>query len=599
MSKGTVLFLCMHNSTLSQMAEGFARRYAPQGVSCLSAGLQPQPVRPLTFEIMDEMECPISGAATKSIAALGERRFDVVVTLGEDAREQCPVLSGAPAFVNWPLELPELIDSNGNEAARIHGFRKSAQKIRESVASLFRHGFLAAFVQQKDNVENILNSLSEGIIAHDLNRRIFFFNKGAEKLTGLPEAQVLGKDCHESFLPKLCGEECSFCGRKDFDGLTTQQYTTVYHTPDGTRKEFDVTVMPMQDDRGQPVGIVASLSDQTQVKTLERQLGETRQFYGLIGQDYKMQLIYDLIRDLSQCDFPVVITGESGTGKELVARAVHNESSRKDKLFVPINCGALPEGTLESELFGHVKGSFTGAFRDKKGRFELADGGTIFLDEVAELSQAMQVKLLRVLQEGTFEPVGSETTREVEVRVISATNRNLKEQVKKGAFREDLYYRLAVVPIDMPPLRERRNDIPILTEHFLKTFAAKLNGKEFDLSEEALSMLMSYSWPGNVRQLQNAIQFSLIKCRDTKILPEHLPPEMTGGMLSAIMPSQPPSEPGKVGRKNKLTVDTVEIALKKCAGNKAKAARMLGVGRATLYNMLRNHPHLTSVGEVE
>ncbi|MBN1129226.1 MAG: sigma 54-interacting transcriptional regulator, partial [Chitinispirillaceae bacterium] len=280
------------------------------------------------------------------------------------------------------------------------------------------------------------------------------------------------------------------------------------------------------------------------------------------------------------------ITGESGTGKELVAAAIHNESTRRDRLFVPVNCGALPEGIIESELFGHVKGAFTGAIRDKKGRFELADKGTLFLDEIADLSPRMQVKLLRVLQEGVFEPVGSEQPRRVDVRLICATNRDLKELVRTGAFRDDLYYRLAVMPILLPPLRQRRNDIVLLTRHFLGQNAEKLSRSGISIADEALSLLMNYAWPGNVRQLQNCIQFALIKCRGTVILPEHLPPEITS---AARLTSFAQKGTGRAGRKPKLTSDAVERALVKSGNNKAKAARLLGVGRATLYIFLNEH----------
>lgn len=240
-------------------------------------------------------------------------------------------------------------------------------------------------------------------------------------------------------------------------------------------------------------------------------------------------------------------------------------------------------------MFGHVKGAFTGAIRDKKGRFELADGGTIFLDEVAELSQTIQVKLLRVLQEGTFEPVGSEKTKKVQVRIISATNKDLKELTRKGAFREDLFYRLVVVPIELPPLRDRRNDIPLLVENFLQSIVSKLNREKMVISKEALSIFMSYSWPGNVRQLQNAIQYTMIKCHGTTIQPEHLPPEINGSMSSFTFTQVHTGQPGKVGRKPKLSEKSVSMALEKAGGNKAKAARMLGVGRATLYNFLKDN----------
>jgi sigma-54 dependent transcriptional regulator, acetoin dehydrogenase operon transcriptional activator AcoR len=236
------------------------------------------------------------------------------------------------------------------------------------------------------------------------------------------------------FKPSLCGAECSFC-----DGcektLGHKRYPTIFLDRQGLRKEFDVRTIPLIDESGNHIGVVTSLIDRTEMKSLQRRLASEQEFWGIVGQDHKMQLIYDLVRDLGQSDFPVVISGESGTGKELVAHAIHSESSRRDRPFIAINCGALPEGTLESELFGHVRGAFTGAIRDKKGRFELADGGTLLLDEVSELTPAIQVKLLRVLQEGIVEPVGSEKSRPVNVRIISASNKNLKDLVKSDAFR--------------------------------------------------------------------------------------------------------------------------------------------------------------------
>jgi DNA-binding NtrC family response regulator len=259
-----------------------------------------------------------------------------------------------------------------------------------------------------------------------------------------------------------------------------------------------------------------------------------------------------------------------------VARAIHQEGWRARGPFIAVNCGALPQGTLESELFGHVKGAFTGAIRDKKGRFALADGGTIFLDEVGELPLSTQVKLLRVLQEGTFEPVGSEKTVRVQVRVISATNRDLKEMVARGEFREDLYYRLCVVPIYLPPLRERRNDIPLLAEHFLCRYAAEEGRPGVRLSPEALAALMDYDWPGNVRQLKNAIRFALVKCAGEMIGPEHLPGEITREHPTVARRSRP-----------RLTRERIEQALAAAGGNKARAAKLLGIGRATLYRYLR------------
>ncbi|MCK5758335.1 MAG: sigma-54-dependent Fis family transcriptional regulator, partial [Clostridiales bacterium] len=293
-------------------------------------------------------------------------------------------------------------------------------------------------------------------------------------------------------------------------------------------------------------------------------------------QDEKMLEMFDLISDLAQSNVSVLIQGASGTGKELVAAAIHNEGPRANNMFVPVNCGALPETLLESELFGHVKGAFTGAVRDKKGRFELADKGTIFLDEIGDISAAMQVKLLRVLQEGCFEKVGGEETIYVDVRVVSATNKNLSEEIANGRFREDLYYRLNVVPVWLPPLRERRNDIPLLADYILRqTLESSSAEDNIELSGDALGIMMSYDWPGNVRELQNWIQFALVRCKGTIIMPEHLPPMPASHLY-----------PHTVQHKRKLDINIVKEALLRTSGNKVKAAKVLGVSRATLYRFL-------------
>ena len=269
---------------------------------------------------------------------------------------------------------------------------------------------------------------------------------------------------------------------------------------------------------------IVILEDITELSLMRRRLKTEQSFSGIVGRDDKILELFETIREVAESRVPVLIEGESGTGKELVASAIHNQGPRVDQQFVPVNCGALPDALLESELFGHVRGAFTGALRDKKGRFHLAYRGTIFLDEIGDLSPAMQVKLLRVLQEGTFEPVGSEKTIKADVRVISATNKNLKEEVAAGRFREDLFYRICVMPITLPPLRDRANDIPLLAEHFLEKAAQEGGREKTALSPEALSLLMDHEWPGNVRELQNTLQFALIKTRGPTIYPEHLPP---------------------------------------------------------------------------
>ena len=578
-----LLFIGDSNAARSQMAEGFARALAPPGVEVTSAGLTKGAVHPAAVRVMAEAGVDISGQHSKTVAELGAQLFDVVVTLSLRAKEQSPILQGIPGVVNWELADPAA--AAGPPEGVLQAFRRSRDEIKRLIGDLFERGYFRALLNLKQNADRILNNLTEGIVAHDLYRRIFYFNSGAEKITGYRREEVVGRDCHEVFPGGFCGGKCSF-PEKGVCRPGQLQYTLEFTARDGERKFLEVSVVPIRDGAGEMAGIIASYRDQTRLFELEKRLGETQQFAGIIGRDNKMLQVFELIRAVADSPAPVLIMGETGTGKELVAAAIHNESLRAAGPFVAVNCGALPEGTLESELFGHVRGAFTGAIRDKKGRFELADGGTIFLDEVGELPLSTQVKLLRVLQEGTFERVGGEKTLKVNVRVISATNRDLKELVEKGKFREDLYYRLCVVPITLPPLRERRNDIPLLARHFLKRFALEA-GREVFLSEEALAAMMDYRWPGNVRQLQNAIQYALIKCRGKYIGPEHLPPEIAESEKKAERLSPAAKRPG---RKPKLDREKVLWALTAAGGNKARAARLLGVGRATLYRFLELSP---------
>jgi PAS domain S-box-containing protein len=431
----------------------------------------------------------------------------------------------------------------------------------------------------RDNLENVLDNLKEGIIAHDMDRRIFFFNAEAERITGYHRKEVLDRDCHEAFGSPFCGERCVFCEHPP-KLAEKSEYTLNISTKSGEKRRIEMTVTSMRDADGQYTGVLTSFKDVTDIFSLKERAGELTRFGNIIGHDSKMISIFKPLKDVADYDYTVHISGETGTGKELVAEAIHSESRRGGAPFVPINCGALPEGLIESELFGHVKGAFTGAFREKKGRFELADAGTAFLDEVTELSNNMQAKLLRFLQEGEFERVGGEQTIRVDVRAISATNKNLKEAVKRGRFREDLYYRLNVIPIELPPLRERKIDIPLLSEHFLQEARRRYEKKNLKISSKAMSLMLDYRWPGNVRELQNAIQFAIVKSSGRVISPDDLPLELRD--LENICLRRGPSR--------KLDADSVRSALERTGGNKVKAAKLLGVGRATLYRFLGDHP---------
>jgi len=357
-----------------------------------------------------------------------------------------------------------------------------------------------------------------------------------------------------------------------------------------------MNLFPLRGADGKPYGIVASFRDITEELTLKRRLLSSGSFHGMVGKDPKMQDLFATIEDVAQSDLPVLILGESGTGKEMVALLIHELSPRKGHLFVPVNCGAIPENLLESELFGHEKGAFTGAIREKRGRFELAHRGTLFLDEIGDLPLSMQVKLLRVLQDGTFEKVGGERRIKVDARIVAATNKDLEQAVKKGEFREDLYYRICVFPVHVPSLRERKSDIPLLANHFLEKGLAAYGrrGPDCAIGSDAMAMLMAYNWPGNVRELENAIQYALLKCKGRLIEPCHLPRqlihEQEGRSIAVVAPpgpAPPADRPKKRGRKPKpLTVDTVKDALVAAGQNKKRAAEMLGISRATLYRFL-------------
>ena len=555
------------------MAEGFARARKRKDVEVISAGIEASGIHPLAVRVMAEVGIDIAKYQSKALNGLDKLDFDLVIALCDQAAANCPVLPGFPAQVHWNLQDPDAV--KGDEATVLTAFRGSRDQIRRLVDDLFDRGYLKAISELKRCEGTLLDNLFEGIIAHDRQRRIFFFNRAAEEITGYSRSEVIGRDCHEAFPGRFCGGKCLFCEATTPD-IDVEKREIEIATKSGEQRLLETSLRAMKDASGTSVGFLVSFRDLTRERALARRVHAIENFSGIIGRDVRMLELFDLIRELANSDAPVLIQGESGTGKELVAAAIHNEGPRANKQFVPVNCGALPESLLESELFGHVKGAFTCAIRDKKGRFELADGGTFFLDEIADITPTMQVKLLRVLQEGRFERVGSEITLKVNVRVVSATNKDIAKELASGRFRDDLYYRLSVVPLWIPPLRERRNDIPLLADHVLRTALSAAGRAGVTLSAEALCVMMSYDWPGNVRELQNWLQFALVKCKQKVILPEHLPPPRGGAAPPAARPH----------RRRKLDVATVRAALNATKGNKVEAARQLGVSRATLYRFL-------------
>jgi len=596
--KMKILFLCSTDSCRGPMARALLQAMAQDRLDVFSAGIAEGTLHPAAVQAMSDAGYDIASHRSTRLADLDADGFDMVITLGEEAGAFCRstvpsleeerkrLLSGVPILLRWQIPDPA-------RGSKDEGELKSALCILRDdlgarIEGLLDHGTLAALRLERSRLQRFADMLDDGIIIHDAYRNIFLVNEALERITGRSRDEIIGRDCHEVFPSHgLCGSSCRFRHDhgKEAEGHTSR---VTYITPSGVKKQLKLTARPMEIDSGVQ-GVLAVVRDLTEIRELRSRLRERRRFHGMVGVSNGVQEVFRTIESVSVSDYPVLVTGESGTGKELVALAIHNESSRKAGPFVPVNCGALPENIIESELFGHVRGAFTGAIRDKKGRFELAHRGTLFLDEVAELSPGIQVKLLRVLQEKKFERVGGEKSIFADVRIISATNRDLRGMIMRDEFREDLYYRLCVVPIALPPLRERREDIPYLVEQILERIG-KESGKQIsEVEERALDFLLAHLWPGNIRELINALQFASVRCRGDIIRAEDLPPEIRRGTMPADPTGSVLNEPGpgpaRRGRA-KLTREAVDRALAECGGNKVRAARMLGVGRATLYRFL-------------
>ncbi|MDH5523730.1 MAG: sigma 54-interacting transcriptional regulator [Desulfobulbaceae bacterium] len=368
----------------------------------------------------------------------------------------------------------------------------------------------------------VLESIADGVFTVDRNWRITSFNRAAEQITGWKQEDALGMSCANVFHSSICGENCAIA-QSLYSGKPVPTRSIFIHDIDGQKIPISISAAPLLDHEGNVIGGVETFRDLSVVEELRKQLSKRYTFGEIISKSSAMQRIFDILPEIANSESNVLVLGESGTGKELVARAIQNSSRRSKKPFVAINCGALPENLLESELFGYKAGAFTDAKKDHPGRFAKADQGTLFLDEIGDISPALQVKLLRVLQEKVYEPLGSNEPIRADVRIIAATNRDLPTLVKNGTFREDLFYRLNIVKIMLPPLRERMEDIPILADHFAKQFSAQQGKDIVGVSDSALSILMRHDFPGNIRELQNIIEYAFILCHGGYIQPEHLP----------------------------------------------------------------------------
>jgi PAS domain S-box-containing protein len=431
----------------------------------------------------------------------------------------------------------------------------------------------------------IFQSIPHGIFTIDENGRITSFNQAAEQITGFPAAEAVGKRCNHVFRADICQQECPLKRSvRTMEKIEDREVTIL--TREDKKLVISISTAAMTDDAGNVLGGVEMFRDLSQVIELRKKLEKSYVFEGIVSKNLQMQKIKERLPLFAASPSTVLIEGASGTGKDLVACAIHNLSPRKDGPFITVNCSALPDNLLESELFGYVQGAFTDAKKDKPGRFQLAHTGTILLDEIGEISPAMQVKLLRVLQQREFEPLGATRTVKVDVRVIAATNKDLEEAVQQGAFRDDLYYRLNVIRMQIPALSQRREDIPLLVNHFMDHFN-RLQGKNINrVAEPALAALMTAPLLGNIRELENAIEYAFVICQGNSIELHHLPPQ-----YSEI--KRQSHDISKVVLFDSAESDVIRSVLKRNNDNRTKAAKELGISRQTLWRKM-NRLGLTS-----
>jgi PAS domain S-box-containing protein len=448
------------------------------------------------------------------------------------------------------------------------------------------------------NVADVLRSMADAIITLDPAMKITSINAAAEAMFEITEAEAIGKSCAEVVRSKVWYRNCP-CKAAWERGECIVNFNVPIQRQDGRQFPVSMSTSPLKNAARERLGVVVAIRDISHVlrlldeldkkdqeiarkeETLRTLLQRRERLGDIIGRSPKMQEMFDLVEVVAKSDVTVLIQGESGTGKELIASTIHALGHRMQGPFIKVSCAALPESLLESELFGHVRGAFTGAIKDKPGRFELADKGTILLDEVAEMSPSIQVKLLRVLQDREFERVGGTRTVKVDVRILAASNRDLQKAVQEGRFREDLFYRLNVIPIMVPPLRGRKEDIPLLVSGVLERLLTKTQWRTLKVSPEALNFLIEYDWPGNVRELENALEFALVRQTGDTLLPQSLPPwikrgeQRAHGFLKEIAEERERDEIVK-----KLT---------QCQGKVSAVAKALGVGRTTLWRKMKNY----------
>jgi PAS domain S-box-containing protein len=433
---------------------------------------------------------------------------------------------------------------------------------------------------QKQNKDIILDSITEGVFTVDRNWRITSFNRAAEEITGTPRQQALGQPCKDILRANICEGECALKETLETGSLVVNKPVMILDSK-GKQKPISITTAILKNEKGRVIGGVETFRDLTRIEQLKKQIRKDYQYEDIVSVSHRMQKIFDILPEIADSSSTVLIEGESGTGKELFARAIHNTSPRREKPFVAVNCGALPDTLLESELFGYKAGAFTDAKKDKPGRFALAEGGTLLLDEIGDVSRAMQVRLLRFLQERVYEPLGSVEPVKADVRIIAATNKNLEKLMHDKKFREDLFYRVNIVKLELPPLRDRMEDVPLLVERFIDRLDS-IQGKDISgATDEALTCLMSYEYPGNVRELENIIERAFVLCRSGQIERRHLPEYVC---------QDPAGFEGdnEIDSFKHMEATFLMNALRRSNWNRAETARKLGIHKTTLFRKIKS-----------
>jgi len=446
----------------------------------------------------------------------------------------------------------------------------------------------------------IVDSINEGVFTVNEDFQVTSFNNAAERITGIERTEAIGKKCHEVLKGSICQSGCALRATLQ-SGQPSRNVRVDVLNSDLERVPITVSTAVLKDKDGTMIGGVEIFRDISEVESLRKELSGRHRFRDIIGQSAAMQEVFAVIPQLAQADSAVLITGPSGTGKEMIAQAIHDLSPRREGPFIRVNCGALPDTLLESELFGHARGAFTGAIQSHPGRFTQASGGTLFLDEIGDVSPAFQVKLLRALEGGEIQPLGEAKTVRVDVRLISATNRDLETLMREGVFREDLYYRIRVIQVELPPLARRREDIPPLIAHFSRKLAARTGREAPQLAKNALVALLDYHYPGNVRELRNILERAFVLCTGATIDLRHLPAEVTG-TTAAHRDKPPGSRRRPVDRRlAEVSIDPpsrehlprearrLVATLDAHGWNRSETAAALGIGRTTLWRRMREY----------